>query len=56
VPKGYHNCYGNEVQNIVVFRTPSLEWGKEVLVVLWVKTDIGELYQNTLLEGKFVEV
>jgi len=44
------------MQNVVVFRTSRLEWGKEVLVVLWMKTDIGELYQNTLLEGTFVEV
>jgi hypothetical protein len=30
--------------------------GKEVRVVLWMKMDIGELYQNTFLEGAFVEV
>jgi hypothetical protein len=44
------------MQNIMVFRTSGIEWGKEVLVVLWMKTDIRELYQNTLLEVTFVEV
>jgi len=40
----------------MVFRTSSIEWGKDVRVVLWLKTDTGELYQNILLEGTFVEV
>jgi hypothetical protein len=44
------------MQSFMVFRPSSAEWGKEVRVVLWTKTDIGELYQNTLLEGTFVEM